>query len=113
MIFLPSNSKVYVYSKGIDMRWGFDRLNRIIQEEMSHNIDHGDLFLFLGFNRRRLKGLCFDGSGLILFSKRTEKKSFMSVGEIEEDLELTREEFELLVHGSVLRKYYPKRRINV
>ena len=113
MILLPSKSKVHVYSKAIDMRWGFDRLSRIIKEEMGYNLDHGDLFLFLGFNRRRLKGLCFDGSGLILFSKRTEKKSFMSVGEIDKDLQLTRSELELLVHGSVLRKYYPKRRINV
>ena len=113
MIFLPSHSKIYVYSKGIDMRWGFDRLHRIIEEEMGHQMDHGDLFLFLGFNRRRLKGLCFDGSGLILFNKRTEKKSFMSVSEIEEDIELTRSELKLFTHGSVLRKYFPKRKINV
>ena len=113
MIFLPSKSKIYVYSKPIDMRWGFDRLSRMIQEEMKQNIDYGDLFLFLGFNRRRLKGLCFDGSGLILFSKRTEKKSFMSVGEIEEHCQLTRAELKLLMHGSVLRKYFPRKEINV
>jgi len=89
---------------------GFERLSFLVREEMKKDIDHGDLFLFLGNNRRRLKGLCFDGSGLILFTKRTEKKSFMSVRELEGQIELTKSELELLVHGSILRKYLPKGR---
>ena len=87
------------------MRCGFEKLSYLIREEMKHDIDYGDLFIFLGINRRRLKGLCFDGSGLIIFCKRTEKKSFMNVEELDGRLELSRKEFELLIHGSVLRKY--------
>ena len=107
MIFLQKKSRIFVYSQPIDMRWGFERLSFLVREEMQKNIDEGDLFLFLGNNRRRLKGLCFDGSGLIVFAKRTEKKSFMSVFDLEGRLELTRADLELLVHGSVLRRYLP------
>ena len=48
------------------MRLGFERLSYFAREEMGKNLDVGDVFLFLGHNRRRLKGLTFDGSGLIL-----------------------------------------------
>lgn len=87
------------------MRCGFEKLSYLIREEIKMDINYGDLFIFLGTNRRRLKGLCFDGSGLIIFSKRTEKKSFMNVNDLDGKLELSRGELELLIHGSVLRKY--------
>ena len=63
---------------------------------------------FLGKNRRRLKGLYYDGSGLILFVKRMEKKNFMKVEECEG--EISRSELRLLLHGSILRKHLPKRK---
>jgi len=90
------------------MRWGHEKLSYLVREEMGFNLDHGDLFLFLGKNRRLLKGLRFDGSGLILFKKRMEKKKgFTSVSELEGKKELSHKELDLLVHGSVLKKYLP------
>lgn len=112
MISLSRKAKIYVYKQSIDMRWGFEKLSYLVKEEMGQNINTGDLYLFLGFNRRRLKGLIFDGSGLVLLTKRMEKKSFMNVQELEGRLELTRSELELLVHGSILRKYLPEGRVS-
>lgn len=101
-------TKVFVYSEPIDMRLGFERLSYLIREEMGKNIDIGDLFLFLGKNRRRLKALRFDGSGLILLTKRMEKKKgFMNVKDLEGRVEINHQELELILHGSVLRKYLP------
>ena len=101
-------TKIYIYQKPIDMRFGFERLSYLIREELGHTIDVGDLFLFLGKNRRRIKGLRFDGSGLILFTKRMEKKrGFMNVLDFEGRVEISHKELELLLHGSVLRKYLP------
>ena len=107
-MWVGRKGRIFVFSKPIDMRWGFERLSFFVREEMGHRIDEGDLFIFLGNNRRRLKGLRFDGSGLTLFTKRMEKKGFMSVEDLEGRLELTRAEVELLIHGSVLRKYLPE-----
>lgn len=109
-MWIDQQTRVFIYQKPIDMRWSFERLSYLVKEEMGANLDSGDLFLFLGKNRRRLKGLRFDGSGLVLFIKRTEKKSFMSVFELEGRSSITRQELELLVHGSVLRKYLPEGR---
>ena len=108
-MFLSSRYRVFVYSKNIDMRWAFERLSYLVKEEMGEDINFGDLFLFLGSNRRRLKGLFYDGSGLVLLTKRTEKKCFMSVSDLS-SFELTRSELKLLVHGSVIRKYKTKQR---
>ncbi len=81
----------------------------LVRSEMKGEINLGDLYLFLGFNRRRLKGLFYDGSGLILLTKRMEKKRFMSLSDLSSP-ELTRSELKLLVHGSILRKYELKKR---
>ena len=70
-----SKTKIYVYQKPIDMRFGFERLSYLIKEEMGKNIDVGDVFIFLGNNRRRLKGLRFDDSGLILFVSQIFRRS--------------------------------------
>lgn len=101
-------SRVFVYPKGIDMRWSFERLSYLVKSEMEDDVDYGDLYLFLGKNRKRLKILWYDGSGLNLLVKRMEKKSFMDVLECER--EITRRELMLIMHGSVLKKYLPKSR---
>jgi len=78
---------------------------------MKQNIDHGDIYIFLGKNRKRLKALWFDGSGLILLTKRMEKKNgFMKVQDLSGQESVSKSELELLLHGSVLRKYLPEAR---
>ena len=112
MNLISKKSKVYIYKKPIDMRFGFERLSFFIREEMSKNIDFGDIFIFLGKNRRRLKAMWFDGSGLLLLTKRMEKKNgFMSVFGFNGQDEIKQSELELLLHGSVLRKYLPDERV--
>lgn len=85
------------------MRAGFDRIAMLIREQMGQNLLDGDLFLFLGRNRKRLKGLCFDGTGLLLFSKRLEKGVFMKLSEME-TYEISREEMDQLLSGSLIRR---------
>ncbi len=107
----PDSTRVYVYQNPIDMRWAFERLSYLVTQQMGHCLDVGDLFLFLGNNRRRLKVLRFDGSGLVLLTKRMEKKrGFMNVMELDGRVEISHWELELLLHGSVLKKYLPEGR---
>lgn len=102
-------SKVYVYPEAIDMRSSFEKLSHFIVDKLKRNLNEGDLFLFLGKNRKRLKILFFDRFGLLLVIKRTEKNQFMSITELKEKKELTQAELKLILHGSVLRKFYPDR----
>jgi len=111
MNIISKKSKVYIYQKPIDMRFGFERLSFFIREEMDKNIDFGDIFIFLGKNRKRLKAMWFDGSGLMLLTKRMEKKNgFMNVHDLSGQESIKQSELDLLLHGSVLRKYLPQQR---
>lgn len=113
-ILFTKGAQVFVYLKPIDMRCGFERLSFFIKEEMNKDLNFGDIFIFLGKNKKRLKALYFDGSGLVLLAKRMEKRrGFMSVVDLDGKSEITRSELELILHGSVIRKYKPEVKIKV
>lgn len=104
MLFRKKGLEIFVYSKPIDMRWGFDRLTGLAKRNFRmEKILDGHVFLFLGKNRRRAKLLFFDGTGLILLVKRLEEGRFMWV----EDIEVERIDFrelEQLLHGSFIKR---------
>lgn len=100
--FRPGH-RVFVYEVQIDMRAGFDRLSMLVREKMGRNILDGDLYLFLGKNRKRMKAICFDGTGLVLINKRLEKGSFMSLTDLE-SVEITSDELDVLFSGGVIRR---------
>jgi transposase len=64
MIGLKSDLRVFVYNEYVDLRAGFDKLSMFVREKMNAVLVDGDLFLFLGNNRKRLKAICYDGTGL-------------------------------------------------
>lgn len=107
MLWLQKKLNVYVFNKAIDMRYSFERLSYLVRDDLGHDIDLGSLYLFLGKNRKRLKVLVYDGSGLVLITKRLEKKSFMNILDLDR-YEISLGDLEYIVHGSVLRKYLPK-----
>ena len=75
----------------------------LVREKMQAKLLEGDLFVFLGNHRKKCKALCYDGSGVILINKRLEHGQFMRLAELEVG-EITADEFELLFHGSVIRR---------
>jgi transposase len=102
---LREGHRVFVFAESIDFRAGFDKLSMLVREKMKKELVEGDLFLFLGRNRRRLKAICYDGTGLMLLSKRLERGRFMSVAEFEET-ELTVEELNYVLQGGIVRRKY-------
>ena len=102
---LRAGHRVFVFTEAIDFRAGFDKLSMLVREKMKKELVEGDLFLFLGRNRKRLKAICYDGTGLLLLSKRLERGKFMSVAEFEES-ELSVEELNYVLSGGVVRKKY-------
>jgi len=100
---LRAGHRVFVFSEYIDLRSGFDRLSMLVREKIQAKLLEGDLFVFLGNHRKKCKALCYDGSGVVLINKRLEHGHFMRLAELETG-EITREEFELLFQGSVIRR---------
>ena len=95
--------RVFVFSEQIDLRAGFDRLSHLVQEKMQAKLVDGDLFVFFGRSRRKLKMICYDGTGEVLINKRLERGQFMNIFDLEEK-EITTDELGILLHGGVVRR---------
>jgi transposase len=96
--------RVFIYSEAIDMRCGFERLHSYCIHKMGAIMDQGHVYVFFGKNRKRLKILVYDGSGLVLIAKRIERGQFMSLAELLGRSEITHDELKLIMHGSVVRR---------
>jgi transposase len=95
-----SGRRVFVYQAEIDMRRGFSWLAEMVRGGLQANIMDGDLFLFLGKNARRVKVILFDGTGLVLVSKRLEKGRFQRLVDLERREEVSLEELRLIFQGT-------------
>lgn len=103
MLYDRKGLRVFVYQEPIDMRYGFERLHSFCIGALGARMDQGHLYVFFGRNRRRLKVLWYDGSGLVLAAKRIEKGSFMQLDGLLGRTELSQDEFKLILHGSVIK----------
>ena len=59
-----------------DMRKGMSSLCGVIHERMGHNIKHGDVFIFIGSDKKLMKLLHAEDGGLVMYVKRLEAGRF-------------------------------------
>ena len=78
MIGLPRGVEVFLYGEPCDMRRSFNTLSALVQHAFQRDLLEGDLFLFVGKDRKRAKVLYFDGTGLCLFAKRLSSGQFLA-----------------------------------
>jgi transposase len=105
--------RIFIYRERIDMRCGFEKLHSYCVHQMQAQMDQGHVYLFFGKNRRRIKILVYDGSGLVLIAKRIERGSFMAHAELMGRSEITQAELSLIIHGSVIRRPIVDRSLEV
>lgn len=102
MLLETKGLRVFVYQEVIDMRAGFERLLHYVRDVMKNNINHGHLYLFFGKNRRRLKAIYYDGTGLVLIAKRLERGRFMARLELGDINEITMAELKQVFNGGLI-----------
>jgi len=73
---IPSGVEIFVGLTPIDLRWGFDRLAGLVEEQVHRPARCGALFVFFGKRKSALKILFFDGSGMCQFYKRLDRGNF-------------------------------------
>lgn len=73
---IPHGVEVFVGLAPIDLRWGFERLTGIVRERVGREARSGALFVFFGRRRDAMKIVFFDGTGMCLFYKRLDRRTF-------------------------------------
>lgn len=73
---IPRGVEIFIGLCPIDLRWGFDRLAGLVDEQIGRPARSGALFVFYGKRKSALKVLFFDGTGLCLFYKRLDRGTF-------------------------------------
>jgi len=93
---------VWAYGAPCDMRKHLDSLAAIVAGAMRRDVLAGDVYVFVGKDRRRAKVLYWDGTGLCVFAKRLEKGRFAAPWMHAKDgvLRMTMSELSLLLEGS-------------
>lgn len=111
MLGLGAATRVFVATGGTDMRLGFNGLYALVVGQLKENPQSGHLFLFANKRRDRMKILFFDNFSLWVCARRMEKGRLHWPSSDEGRVQLTREEFALLIGGIDLsatrkRKWY-------
>ena len=76
MLTLPPAVRVYLATKPVDMRKGFDGLAAIVAAEIGEDVYSGHLFVFVSRRADRVKILTWDQGGFVLYYKRLEAGRF-------------------------------------
>jgi transposase len=99
VIFEPKKHQIFFYNKPVDMRKGHSSLAMLVTRETKFELMEGHLFLFISRNRKTLKGLFFDGTGLVMVHKKLESGRFMTFDACNASFEVDQDEFKIIFHG--------------
>jgi transposase len=77
MITPPPGVRVFVWPVPVDFRRGMDSLAALVQGTLRRDPFAGDIFVFRARRVDRVKLIVYDGTGLILMTKRLEAGRFV------------------------------------
>lgn len=99
MLGLGAATRIYVATGATDMRLSFDGLYALVVGQLQQDPRTGHLFLFANKRRDRMKIIFFDGSSLWVCARRMEQGRLHWPSSEEGRMQLSREEFALLIGG--------------
>ena len=76
MLTPPVGPKVFLAAEPVDMRRGHDGLCALVRGRFSLDPYCGQIFVFVGKRRDRIKALFWDRGGFVLFYKRLARGRF-------------------------------------
>ncbi len=95
----PGNDvHVYLYAEPVDMRKSIDGLSVLVEQEMALSPNIEALFVFCNRGRDKIKLLCWERNGFIVWYKRLEKQRFRWT-KVSETMSLTGQELNWLLDG--------------
>ncbi len=107
MIALNRRTKIFLCKEPTDMRSSYDSLFNRAKTVLNKDPFSGHLFLFINRSRTSCKCLYYDGTGLVIISKRLEAGRFSRINSLyKKEISLTEAEFGLFFEGSNLEKRF-------
>lgn len=76
MFALTASQRFLLYRQAVDMRKSFDALSGIVTTDMGKDVLSGDVYIFIGKSRDKIKLLVWEKGGFILYYKRLEAGTF-------------------------------------
>ncbi len=107
MIALNRRTKIFVCKDPTDMRASYDSLFGRVKTVLEKDPFSGHLFLFVNKHRTSCKCLYYDGTGLVIISKRMERGTFSKINPFYPgEVVMTEAEFGLFFEGANLEKRF-------
>jgi transposase len=107
VIALNRRTKIFVCKEPTDMRASYDSLFGRVKSVLQKDPFSGHLFLFVNSRRTTCKCLYYDGTGLVILSKRLERGTFSRLNPFfGPEIVLTEAEFGLFFEGANLEKRF-------
>ena len=104
MITLPAGCRIYLAMQPINMHASFDRLALLVEEIIQQSPLNGHLFVFRNKQRDKIKILWWDRYGFWIYYRRLEKGRFKIPKSKHDCIELSQEDFKLLLDGIDISK---------
>jgi transposase len=102
-------TRIYLAAGATDMRQGFEGLYGLVRDQLQLEPLSGHIFIFSNAQRNRLKLLFWDGSGLWVCAKRMEGGRLRWPEGEQGKVQLSREQFALLIGGIDLQQTQPRK----
>lgn len=108
-----STAQVYLYTDPVDMRKSIDGLASLVEQELSLSPYDEALFVFCNRAHDKIKLLCWERNGFIVWYKRLEKQRFqwLRAGQ-QQSVSLTGEQLNWLLDGFDIWQRPPHQRLH-
>lgn len=107
MIAMNRRTKIFISKEATDMRASYDSLYNKVKHVLEEDPMSGHMFVFINKRRTSFKCLYYDGTGLVIVSKRMESGLFSKINPYHKgQIKLTQAEFNLFFEGVDLNKRF-------
>ena len=108
MIAVPPGMRILLATRPVDFRKGLDGLAALVQQALRADPFAGEVFIFRAKRADRVKLLVFDGTGLVLVTKRLEAGRFSWPSPAEGTVRLTSAQLATLLEGLPWHRLQPR-----
>jgi transposase len=108
MILVPPGVRILLAARPVDFRKGMDGLAALVQQALRADPFQGDVFIFRARRADRVKFLVYDGTGLVLYSKRLETGRFCWPSPADGVVRLTSAQLATLLEGLAWHHLQPR-----